>query len=170
MPSAGSSHDSLTKEMVAPVRAGLASAADMDSATPLKATIVGSYRKHFDRIWAVAEELRALGVEVIRPASSTVIDASGPVVRLQGDPDDAAAIRDAQLAAINASDFVYAVNTGSYLGDESVWDLGYANGRGKPTFLREPPLPGQEFARHSEGAASPVVAVEMLRARLGETV
>jgi hypothetical protein len=135
----------------------------MTNDRPLTATIIGSYRKHFDRIWRAAEEFRALGVTVLRPATSEVADDSGAVVKLVGDPDDAAAIRRAQLDAIKASDFVFCVNPGSYLGDDSVFDLGGAVMAGKPVFLREPALPSQAFSVHCRGVVAPAAIVEQLR-------
>lgn len=100
-------------------------------------TISGSYSKHFDRITSAKQEFEALGVEVLRPVSETVISSIDGLVRLEGDPQDYQDIHKAQLQAISGSDLLYVVNPGGYVGSAATLEIGYAHALGIPIATSE---------------------------------
>jgi nucleoside 2-deoxyribosyltransferase len=100
-------------------------------------TISGSYRKHLDRIIEAKAEFERHGYRVLRPHTAKVVSDADGVVRLEGDPNDKAAIQQAQLDAITRSDLLYVVNPAGYLGPSATLEAGVATGRGVPVFCAE---------------------------------
>lgn len=114
-------------------------------------TISGSYRKHFERLLAAKAAFEQLGVTVLRPHSERISSSSDEIVRLEGDPEDADGIQNAQLDAIRRSRLVYVVNPGGYVGPSTMLEVGYALGLGIPVILSE-----QAFEQSAAIAASRV--------------
>jgi len=106
----------------------------------LKVTIAGSYRKHFDRIVEAKRRFEELGAQVLRPRSETIAASDAELVRLEGDPDDLRAVREAQFEAIRACDLLYVVNPGGYAGASACIEVGYAHRGGTPVITSEPPF------------------------------
>jgi hypothetical protein len=98
-----------------------------NSMNPIKVTISGSYRKHFDRIISAKQAFESLGAEVVRPISETITNEGDELVRLQGDPESILAIQDQFLQAVADSDILYVVNPGGYLGPSATFAIGYAD-------------------------------------------
>lgn len=96
----------------------------------VKVTISGSYHKHFDRIVEAKRAFEGLGAEVLRPRGETIESKGEDLVRLRGDPDDETAIQEAQLEAIKASDLLYVVNPGGYVGSSATLEVGAARAVG----------------------------------------
>jgi hypothetical protein len=107
---------------------------------PVRVTISGSYNKHLDRILAARERFVELGAEVLRPRTDRVAEPSPGVVRLEGDPEDASGVHREQLSAIEASDLVYVVNPGGYVGPAATYEVGYAGRASTPVFCAEAPF------------------------------
>lgn len=116
---------------------------------PIRVTIIGSYKRHWDDIKRARRAFIRGGMEVLRPVSETVIEnESGDWVRVEGDPAEAHLMREKQLAAIRASDIVYVVNPGTYIGYAGQFECGYAHGLHIPIYYLEQPFetssaPGQ---------------------------
>lgn len=106
----------------------------------LTVTIAGSYRKHLSAILRARDEFIAHGARVLRPVSGGVKADAGAFVQLWGDPDDPADAAREQLEAIRASDAVYVVNPGGYIGASAMMEIGYACALGIPVLCAEPPF------------------------------
>lgn len=130
-----------------------------------KVTIIGSYRKHFERIIRAKQSFEELGAEVLRPREETIASVDAEIVRLKGDPGDAGLVRQAQLDAIRDSDLVYVVNPGGYVGSSGMFELGYSTAHGIAVYCSEPPFeaaisdeakligtPAQAIERYQEAA------------------
>src|ERR1017187_7610830 len=89
-------------------------------------TISGSYRKHLNRILAAKRRFEELGAIVLRPHTEEVVSSEGALVRLQGDPLNVRAVQLLQLEAIAASELVYVVNPGGYVGASATLEVGDA--------------------------------------------
>lgn len=103
-------------------------------------TITGSYRKHFERLIEAKRQFEALGARVLRPHAETISSVDEDLVLLPGDPDDARELQQAQLEAIAASDLLYVVNPGGYVGAAATLDVGYAHRGGTAIATSELPF------------------------------
>lgn len=120
----------------------------------LKVTISGSYHKHLDAVLAAREAFSAAGADVLRPSSAEVLEDEGVFVRLEGDPDDAAAAHGAQLQAIRRSHLLYVVNPGGYSGTNVTLEIGFAGALGVPICFSERPFePAMEALAAFVGSA-----------------
>jgi len=133
---------------------------------PVKVTIAGSYRKHFDRIAEAKRAFEAEGAEVLRPRTEEVAASDNELVRLEGDPDDLRAVREAQFEAIRAADVLYVVNPGGYLGPSATIEVGYAHRGGIPVITSEPPFEA-DVAVLVAAVGSPAQAMERMRRENG---
>ncbi len=126
----------------------------------VKVTIAGSYNKHFDRIVEAKHTFEELGAEVLRPRSETVRSKGEDLVRLEGDPDDETAIQKAQLEAIKASDLLYVVNPGGYVGSSATLEVGAAYAAGVAVVTSEPSF--EAVVRRLSQVGAPGTALEFL--------
>ena len=129
--------------------------------TQAQVTIAGSYRKHFPRIAAAADAFRVDGARVLRPHTEQISSADDALVRLAGDPADELGIEREQLAAIAASDLLYVVNPGGYVGPSASVHAGVAHGRGLCVVCSEPPFERSVDAIIS-GVGNPETALRLL--------
>lgn len=129
-------------------------------------TLCGSYSKHLDRILRAREEFVALGAEVLRPATDEVVSRDGMVL-LVGDPQDPYLLRQEQFAAIEASQLVYLVNPGGYVGAAATLETGYAVACGIPVVSSEDPFEN-EVELLVEGVGDPAEALEIFEKLQGE--
>jgi len=112
----------------------------------IKVTISGSYHKHLDRILAAKKQFEDLGVLVLRPHTDEVMQTEGPVVRLKGDAAEPGLVQAAQLEAIDASNLVYVVNPGGYIGASATLEIGWARRGGITVITAEPAFEEVLFA------------------------
>lgn len=129
---------------------------------PVKVTIAGSYRKHFDRIVEAKREFEEQGAEVLRPRTETVAASDSELVRLEGDPDDLREVREAQFEAIRGADVLYVVNPGGYVGSAATIEVGYAHRGGTPVVTSEPPFEA-DVAVLVAAVGSPAQAMDLAR-------
>lgn len=122
-------------------------------------TLSGSYSKHLERILRAREEFVSLGAEVLRPATDEVVSRDGQVL-LAGDPQDASLLRDEQFLAIDASEMLYLVNPGGYVGAAATLEAGYAHALGLPVIAAEEPFE-TEVELVVEGFGDPDRALEI---------
>jgi hypothetical protein len=128
---------------------------------PVHVTIGGSYRKHFGRIARAADEFRAAGAQVLRPATSDIVSADDELVRLAGDPEDAIGVELAQFDAIANSTLLYVVNPGGYVGPSAIAQAGLAYGAGVTVVCSEPPFE-RAMQAVSAGVGAPETALKLL--------
>jgi hypothetical protein len=108
--------------------------------TRVSVSILGSFRKHYNQIVSAAREFEANGVTVNSPALSRIVNPGEPYARLASDPPSSSdhIIQEATFSRIFASDFVYIVTPGGYIGRTTSWELGRIQERGIPIFFSEP--------------------------------
>lgn len=106
----------------------------------LHVTIAGSYSRHLKSILAYRQAFVDAGARVVRPVTSEieVVDEGAGIVRLAGDPEDAASIASAQRRAVSRSDVLYVVNPGGYVGPSALVEIGYAYALGVIVVAAEP--------------------------------
>lgn len=103
--------------------------------------IVGSFRRHYDEVVAVARIFTAAGILVASPAISRIVNPGEEYVRFESDPHDLTdqRIQAITMARILAADLVYVVAPGGYIGRTTSYELGRAHERGAPVYYSEPP-------------------------------
>lgn len=103
--------------------------------------IVGSFRRHYGEVVAVARIFTAAGLRVVSPAISRIVNPGEEYVRFESDPPDLTDQRIQALttARILAADLVYVVAPGGYIGRTTSYELGRAHERGVPVRYSEPP-------------------------------
>lgn len=101
----------------------------------LRATVSGSFNRFIAEVGEAVIELRGLGVQVLSPEDPIVVGAVGDFLFVASDPVHCLKlVQDRHLAAIAASDFVWLVNPGGYVGVSAAMEIGYATRSGVPVF------------------------------------
>ncbi len=101
--------------------------------------ISGSFRRYFDGISAAVKEFESLGISVLSPKASTIINPGDEFAILASDDiHDPKTLEQRHLDAISAADALYLYNPAGYLGDSAKMELGWALAKGKPVFCKEP--------------------------------
>lgn len=129
-----------------------------------KQTIVisGSFHRHYDAIKVAIDAFEKLGIEVLSPKSSHVLDSNKDFVVLASDESaDPETLERQHLAAIEKADALYLCNPGGYLGDSAKMELGWALALGKPIF-RAAPLEDITLGLFSGKTATPAEVKEIL--------
>lgn len=103
-----------------------------------KIVISGSFKKYYDHIKVKITEFENLGIQVLSPKYSTIINPEDDFVILKTDngrnPKD---IEKQHLEAIYNADALYIYNHNGYIGPTAAMELGWALGFGKPIYLKE---------------------------------
>jgi hypothetical protein len=107
----------------------------------LSVSLIGSFRKFYDQVAEAAEVFTSAGIVVRSPTISTVINREDSYVRFAADPP---LCSDSQIQAatnekIRASDLVYVVAPGGYVGRATCLELGMIYDRGIPVFYSAAP-------------------------------
>lgn len=106
----------------------------------LKIVISGSFSRNFEGIKETIKEFKQLGLDVLSPKDSKVLDTVNDFVFLDSDKStDIKVLEQAHLDAITSADALYIYNSEDYLGDSSKMELGWALALGKPIFCKEKP-------------------------------
>lgn len=106
--------------------------------TPLSVVICGSFRKHLDGINAVGKAFGEVGIEVLSPKLSNVINPGHEFALLESDDThDPKILEQRHLDAITKADAIYCYNPEGYLGLSATLELGWALALGKPVFAKE---------------------------------
>lgn len=106
-----------------------------------KSTIVvsGSFRRFFPEIKETILAFESLGITVLSPYASEVINPNDEFVILKTDETrDPKTLEQNHLDAIRKADALYLCNPEGYLGNSSVMELGWAMALGKTIFCKEP--------------------------------
>ena len=106
--------------------------------TKLTVVVSGSFRRFFAEIQKTVLAFESLGMAVLSPAASKVINLGEEFAILSTDKtSDPKALEQAHLDAIAKADALYLCNPEGYLGNSSVMELGFALALGKPVFCKE---------------------------------
>jgi NTP pyrophosphatase (non-canonical NTP hydrolase) len=104
----------------------------------LSIVISGSFRRYFDGISETVKAFEALGIEVLSPKASQVINLGEEFAVLEtDDTSDPQTLEQRHLDAITAADALYLYDPDGYIGDSSKMELGWAVALGKPVFCKE---------------------------------
>jgi NTP pyrophosphatase (non-canonical NTP hydrolase) len=108
------------------------------STRKLSIVISGSFRCYFDGISETVKAFEALGVDVLSPKASKVINPGEEFAVLEtDDTSDPQTLEQRHLDAITAADALYLYDPDGYIGDSSKMELGWAIALGKPVFCKE---------------------------------
>ena len=104
----------------------------------LSVVISGSFRRYFDGISETVKAFEALGIDVLSPKASKVINPGEKFAVLEtDDTSDPRTLEQRHLDAITAADALYLYDPDGYIGDSSKMELCWANALGKPVFCKE---------------------------------
>ena len=109
----------------------------------MKCVISGSFRKFYTQVVELIDEFGDLGMEVLSPAKSEIVNPGGEFVILKSDHSEF--IKDLEqkhLDAIKNADFLYICNPGGYVGKSASVEIGYAHALEKPIYSMERPEDG----------------------------
>lgn len=98
--------------------------------------ISGSFRKHFQDISSLIQEFEELGVQILSPQASQIMNSQNEV---SDTPDiDNQKTREKQhLTAIEQADALYLYNDNDSLESSTILELGWALALGKPIYAKE---------------------------------
>lgn len=109
----------------------------------LNCVIIGSFRKFYFDILHIAERLNYLGISVLSPKKSKIIDPSREFVVLESDIETSElpcihCIEGKVLEHIRTSDFIYMYNPQGYIGRSTAFEVGFAYAFGKKIISAHP--------------------------------
>ncbi len=108
----------------------------------LRCSIIGSFRKYYAEVLLVIDLFHSVGVEVLSPKRSTILNPDDWFVRFQID-DPAHRPPEIQLIALHRilrSDFVYVLAPGGYVGRTTCYEIGRIHERDIPLYFSEFPI------------------------------
>ncbi len=133
---------------------------------PLSVVISGSFRKHLEGINATGKAFADIGVEVLSPKLSNVINPGHEFALLESDDThDPKTLEQRHLDAITNADALYVFDPEGYVGLSATLEIGWALALGKPIFCKEV---AQDFTLKlfcSEVATPAQVKAKILEAR-----
>ena len=102
--------------------------------------ISGSYRKDFENLQRIFEELRDLGCTILSPSNVSIVSEQDGFVYMKGEetetPDN---IEDRHLSAIQKANFVWLHAPEGYVGPSAALEVGFAHAAGVPVYATELP-------------------------------
>ncbi|MBU1683356.1 nucleoside 2-deoxyribosyltransferase [Patescibacteria group bacterium] len=103
-------------------------------------TISGSFHKHFSEIMNSIEKFNSLGVKVLSPEKSSIVNSENDFVFLEANKGKSMVeIQNEHISSIAKSDFLWIVDSDGYLGTSVAFELGYAVALGVPIFCKSKP-------------------------------
>jgi hypothetical protein len=107
----------------------------------VRATVSGSFHRAMAAIEDAVYALTDGGAHVLSPADPRVVDQFGDFLYVASDRVRAVKlVQSRHLTAIAASDFVWLVAPGGYVGQSGAMEIGYAVANGTPVFASEVPV------------------------------
>ena len=104
----------------------------------LSIVISGSFRRHFDGISEAVKIFESLGIDVLSPKASKVVNPGDEFAVLETDgTSDPRTLEQRHLDAITNADALYLYDPDGYIGDSSKMELGWAIALGKPVFCKK---------------------------------
>lgn len=108
------------------------------STRKLSIVISGSFRRYFEGISETVRTFESLGIDVLSPKASKVVNPGEEFAVLEtDDTSDPQTLEQRHLDAITAADALYLYDPDGYIGDSSKMELGWAAALGKPVFCKE---------------------------------
>lgn len=108
------------------------------NANGLTVVISGSFRKYYDGIRETITRFENLGVKILSPRHSDVVNPGEDFVLLESDGNACPeGIEREHLDAIRRADALYLYNEEGYIGPSSAMELGWALALGKPIYAKE---------------------------------
>jgi hypothetical protein len=105
----------------------------------LYTVISGSFRKHFQQIVELKQQLKQYQVAVLSPIGDSAVNPHEEFVVLDSDPvTNPKLLQDSVFAKIRRSTFLVVANIESYLGCAAVLEIGYALALGITVYTVEP--------------------------------
>lgn len=105
----------------------------------LSIVISGSFRKYYDDIREAIKRFESLGIRVLSPEHSEVVNPGDEFVLLGTDETECPeTIEREHLHAILRADALYVYNADGYIGPSSAMEVGWALAAGKPVYTKEP--------------------------------
>lgn len=107
-------------------------------AKKLSVVVSGSFRRSFEGISETVRIFESLGIGVLSPKASKVVNPGEEFAVLEtDDTSDPQTLEQRHLDAITAADALYLYDPEGYIGDSSKMELGWAVALGKPVFCKE---------------------------------
>ena len=135
----------------------------------LTATVSGSFHRFMHEVESTVHELAVRGVRVLSPAYPKVVDHIGEFLFVASDHvRSIRLVQDRHLDSIEASDFLWLVCPGGYVGQSASMELGFAVANNVPVFSTDVPsdLTLRQYVRKVESLAHAVhLAGERTRQR-----
>lgn len=104
----------------------------------LSVVVSGSFRRSYAGISETVRTFESLGIDVLSPRASRVVNPGEEFAVLEtDDTDDPKTLEQRHLDAITAADALYLYDPEGYIGDSSKMELGWAIALGKPVFCKE---------------------------------
>jgi len=103
--------------------------------------IIGSYRKFYPNIYEKIESFEKLGIKVLKPPKSRIINPGSEYCRFESDMDKSMnELEHEFLEAIRMATFVYVVNPNGYIGLSSSFEIGFSYSLRKDIYCMEKPI------------------------------
>ncbi len=107
--------------------------------TPKKITVLGSFRRHYNEISEDIKTFNDLGIEVLSPKISKIINPGEEFAILKSDKGSPKELEDRHLSQILLSDCVYVCNPEGYIGITVAFEIGYALSQQIPILFKVKP-------------------------------
>lgn len=105
----------------------------------LSIVISGSFRKHYDYIREMIQQFEDLGIQVLAPKHSEIVNTGDEFILLEADESICPKTLECEhLNAISQACALYLCNVDGYIGPSSAMELGWARAFGKMVFTKEP--------------------------------
>jgi hypothetical protein len=108
---------------------------------PLSVSIIGSFRNYYPDVSRTVRAFEALGITVRSPVVSRIINPGADFPRFETDCPQSSDlyIEAVTMEKIFASDLVYVVAPGGYVGRTTCYELGRVHERAIPVYYSAPP-------------------------------
>jgi hypothetical protein len=106
----------------------------------MRCVISGSFRKYYENIYQTIDVFEKLGIKVLSPKKSKIINPGENFAILETDSSkDIKTLELNHLEAIRKADFLYVCNPSGYMGTSTLVEIGFAIGCKKNLYFLEQP-------------------------------
>ena len=104
----------------------------------IKIVILGSVRKHYEKIKDVIDCFTFNGFEVLSPSKANIINPNDDFVLFDTDmSDDPGILEEIVLRKMEVADIIYICNVDGYIGISVIYELGYSMGMREKIYFLE---------------------------------
>jgi hypothetical protein len=104
-------------------------------------SIIGSFRKHYDKICEAKETFARMGLKVLAPNDGNIVDKSVEYVLLDTDTSSSPTVNEsAYIRKLLESDLVYVCNVGGYVGLTAMLEISIIMSKGQEIYFMEQPV------------------------------